>query len=138
MGTFRLNFIQNFRNKSDYYEVKSLCEKLDTFNNGLLTKLEFCNVLKKFSSDYEDEEIMKFLRISTLLKENKVKYPEFLDFIYYNPKSDPFSEIVEIMKNLYLENNKDIEALFARITGEEYKKTIGNVSNLNLNSNNMF
>lgn len=135
-GIFRSNFIEHFRNKSDYYEVKALCEKLDSFNNGLLAKIEFCNVLRKFSKDYEDEEIMKFLRISNLLYNNKVKYSEFLDFIYYNPKSDQFSEIIENLKNLYKEVNFNVDALFAKFTGDEYIKTIGKVSNLNLNSGN--
>lgn len=116
--------------------MKALCEKLDSFSNGLLPKIEFCNVLRKFSQDYEDEEIMKFLRVSNLLQNNKVKYPEFLDFIYYNPKADQFSEIIEILKNLYKENNCQIEALMAKIAGEEYIKKIGKVSNLNVNSKN--
>jgi Ca2+-binding EF-hand superfamily protein len=136
LGIFRSNFIEHFRNRTDYYEIKSLCEKLDTFNNGLLSKIEFCNVLRKFSKDYEDEDIMKFLRVSNLLYNNKVKYSEFLDFIYYNPKNDQFSEIIENLKNLYNEVNNNIEALFAKITGEEYIKTIGKISNLNLNSKN--
>lgn len=135
-GIFRSNFIEHFRNKSDYYDVKNLCEKFDTFNNGLLAKIEFCNVLRKFSKDYEDEEIMKFLRISNLLYNNKVKYSEFLDFIYYNPKNDQFSEIISNLKNLYKECNNNVEALFAKLTGEDYIKTIGKVSNLNLNSQN--
>lgn len=79
---------------------------------------------------------MKFLRVSKLLNNNKVTYPEFLDFIYYNPKNSEFSEIIEVLKNLYKENNNEIEALFAKITGEKYIKTVGNVSNLNLNSKN--
>jgi len=101
-----------------------------------LAKIEFCNVLRKFSKDYEDEEIMKFLRVSNLLYNNKVKYSEFLDFIYYNAKNDQFSEIIENLKNLYKEVNFNVEALFAKLTGEEYIKTVGNVSNLNLNSKN--
>ncbi len=136
MGIFRKNFIDHFRTNSDYYEVKALCEKLDSFSNGLLQKIDFCNVLRKFSQDYQDEEIMKFLRISNLLQNNKVKYSEFLDFIYYNPKSDQFSEIIEIFANMFKECNNQIEALMAKITGEEYLKTIGKVSNLNLNSKN--
>ena len=101
-----------------------------------MAKIEFCNVLRKFSKDYEDEEIMKFLRVSNLLYNNKVKYSEFLDFIYYNAKNDQFSEIIENLKNLYKEVNFNVEALFAKLTGEEYIKTVGNVSNLNLNSKN--
>jgi len=93
-------------------------------------------VLRKSSQDYEDEEIMKFLRVSNLLQNNKVKYPEFLDFIYYNPKADQFSEIIEILKNLYKESNYEVEALMAKITGEEYVRTVGKVFNLNLNSKN--
>jgi len=92
--------------------------------------------LRKFSQDYEDEEIMRFLRVSNLLQNNKVKYPEFLDFIYYNPKADQFSEIIEILKNFYKECNYEVEALMAKITGEQYIKTIGKISNLNLNSKN--
>ncbi len=79
---------------------------------------------------------MKFLRVSNLLQNNKVKYPEFLDFIYYNPKADQFSEIIEILKNLYKESNYEVEALMAKITGEEYVRTVGKVFNLNLNSKN--
>jgi Ca2+-binding EF-hand superfamily protein len=109
---------------------------LDSFNNGLLPKIDFCNVLRKFSKDYEDEEIMKFLRISNILYNNKVKYSDFLDFIYYNPKNDQFSEIIENLKNLYKEVNFNAEALFAKFSGEEYVKTIGKISNINLNSKN--
>jgi Ca2+-binding EF-hand superfamily protein len=79
---------------------------------------------------------MKFLRVSNLLQNNKVKYPEFLDFIYHNPKADQFTEIIEILKNLYEESNCEIEAFMAKITGEDYIRTIGKVSNLNLNSKN--
>jgi len=79
---------------------------------------------------------MRFLRVNNLLQNNKVKYPEFLDFIYYNPKTDQFSEIIEILKNLYIENNHDKEALMANITGENYIKPVGKVPNLNLNPNN--
>jgi len=125
---FTINFKSQIKNKCSYSELKNLFEKLDTLSNGLLSKLDFCKVIQKFTNDYKDEDIMKFLRFSKLFAQDKVNYPEFLDLIFYDSREDKFNFLVDEIKKFYLTDcNRDIDKLFAEILGKELKKTIGKV-----------
>lgn len=141
--SFKLNFIENIKANTSYSQLKSYLEKIDSLNNGLLTKVDFCSIIHKVTKDYRDEDIMKFIRITSLFggdnnknnlhditysSNSKVKYPEFLNLIFYNSQDDKFNLYTEFLKNyLNKECNKDLELLISKITGEEYVKTIGKV-----------
>jgi Ca2+-binding EF-hand superfamily protein len=86
--------------------------------------------VRKITTEYQDEDIMKFIRVTNLFRDNKIDYPAFLDYIFYQfdlNKETQFNEVLELLKILFNENQKDLNALFAKLAGTKYKKTIGNV-----------
>jgi Ca2+-binding EF-hand superfamily protein len=114
--SFKSNFIEHVRGKSNYKDLKSAFQKIDTFNNGLLTKVDFCSIIQKFTSEYKDEDIMKFIRISNLFTSDKVKYPQFLDLLFYNSKNDNYTEILDILVKFFVnECKRDYNELFSKI-----------------------
>jgi len=126
---FTKNFISVIKQSTSYNELKDDLEKLDTFNLGLIEKIQFCKIIRKYSTEYNDEDIMKFIRISSLSHDGKVKYPEFLDLIFYEnySKEAKFNDILEILKQEFLSCNKDMNVLFLKIAGKDFKQSIGNV-----------
>jgi hypothetical protein len=102
--SFRLNFIEVIKNNSNFTDFKSWCEKLDTYNTGLLERVPFCNIVRKITNEYQDEDIMKFIRITNLFRENKIDYPAVLDYIFYQfdlKKDTHLNDILEILRYLY-------------------------------------
>ena len=118
-----MNFIKN---SSNYYTLKQNFETIDSFNNGLLEKVDFCNVINKTTKndEYRDEDIMKFIRITNLSKDNKIKYPEFLDLIFFDNKADGFNEIVTILNSKLAELKGDFKALINLINSNKTCDTI--------------
>lgn len=94
-------------------------ELYDKYNNGLLDKKDFCEVINKVqpSKEYNDDDIMRFLRICSLVSDNnKAKYPEFLDLIFYNSFSDEFTKLLNCLKNLMEKYDNDVNLLFSVIS----------------------
>jgi len=114
-----MNFIKNSTN---YYFLKQRMESIDSYNNGLLCKVDFCSVLTKVigSDEYQDEDIIKFIRISSLFKDNMVKYPEFLELIFEPSKSDGFNEMVVLLHNELQKVKGDYKALISMINISKY------------------
>lgn len=117
MESFKANFMEYLRSNSDYYTLKKKCELMDSFNEGLLSKVDFCNIIHKTvpKQGYRDEDIMKFIRISSLYKDEKVMYPEFLDIIFYDCRVDNLNEIINTLNAELKKCNSDYKKLFSLI-----------------------
>ena len=97
-ATFTKNFIENIKTVATYDKLKKSFEHIDSMNNGRLSKADFCSIIQKYSNEFKDEDIMKFTRITQLVdSNNRVKYPEFLNMIYYNADNDVFTKCVEAL-----------------------------------------
>ena len=99
MQSFKENFISNIKDVTNYSTLRQNFEDIDSLSNGRLTKSEFCSVIQKFSSEFKDEDIMRFTRISNLIDENNlVKYPDFLLLCFYDSSNDTFNNCIECIK----------------------------------------
>ncbi len=114
-----MNFVKNSTN---FYTLKQNFESIDSYNNGLLSKVDFCTVLHKTmkNEEYRDEDIMKFIRITALYKDSKIKYPEFLDLIFFDSKHDGFNEIVNLLHSHLQQVKGDYKALINTINISKY------------------
>lgn len=114
-----MNFI---RNNTNFYTLKQKFESIDSYNNGLLSKVDFCNIINRCvpTDEYRDEDIMKFIRITSLFRDNKVRYPEFLDLIFFDSKADGFNEIVTLVNAELQKCKNDYKALIQNINLSKY------------------
>lgn len=110
------------RSTSDFYTLKQKFEAIDSYNNGLLGKVDFCTVINKACGidEYRDEDIMKFIRISNLYLDNKIKYPEFLDLIFFDSKNDGLTEIINVLHCELQKVKGDYKSLIAVINISKY------------------
>ena len=105
--SFKKNFIENIKQNATLQRLKQAFEHIDSNNGGRLTKADFCSIIQKFSNEFKDEDIMKFTRITKLVDSNNlVKYPEFINMIYYNAEDDQFTQCVEELKK-YIDTQCD-------------------------------
>ena len=120
-GSFKDNFISNIKSVTDYSTLRKNFEDIDSLSNGRLTKAEFCSVIQKFSSEFKDEDIMRFTRISNLIdKNNLVKYPDFLLLCFYDSSNDTFNNCIECIKNYILNECKnDLKIFFQKLNHME-------------------
>jgi len=120
--SFKKNFMTFIKNSSNYYTLKQGFESIDSFGNGLLEKVDFCNMINKTlkNEDYKDEDIMKFIRIAALFKDNKVRYPEFLDLIFFDNKADGFYDMLNILNNHLQLVKGDIKALINVVNAAKF------------------
>ena len=120
-GSFKENFISNIKDVTDYSTLRKNFEDIDSLSNGCLTKSEFCSVIQKFSTEFKDEDIMRFTRISNLIDENNlVKYPEFLLLCFYDSSNDAFNNCIECIKS-YITNEckNDLKIFFQKLNHME-------------------
>ena len=120
-GSFKDNFISNIKSVTDYATLRKNFEDIDSLSNGRLTKAEFCSVIQKFSTDFKDEDIMRFTRISNLIdKNNLVKYPDFLLLCFYDSSNDTFNNCIECIKS-FVENEckNDLKIFFQKMNNME-------------------
>ena len=124
--SFRKNFIAFIKNCTNFYTLKQNFEAIDSYGNGLLGKVDFCNVINKTTKneDFRDEDIMKFIRITALFNDDKVKYPEFLDLIFFDNKSDGFSEMINILEKELAKAKGDIKVLITTINSAKFPEHI--------------
>ena len=117
--TFKNNFISNIQQCVDYHTLKQALESVDKVFNGKITKPAFCNIIKKFTNEFKDEDIMKFVRITNVTDPltYEVIYTKFLNLIYYNAKLDVFLLCIEELKKELISPlcNKDIYKLISHI-----------------------
>ena len=83
----------------------------------------FCSVIQKFSSEFKDEDIMRFARISNLIDENNlVKYPDFLLLCFYDSSNDIFNNCIEkIISYISKECKNDLKIFFQKLNHMEKK-----------------
>lgn len=120
--SFSQNFKQFIRNSTNYYTLKKSFESIDSYNNGLLSKVDFCSVINRSvkSDEYRDEDIMKFIRITSIYKDNMIKYPEFLDIIFFDNKADSFNEMVNLLHKLHQQVKGDYKEVISTINISKY------------------
>ena len=120
-GSFKSNFISNIKTVTDYSTLRRNFEDIDSLSNGRLTKSEFCSVIQKFSSEFKDEDIMRFTRISNLIDENNlVKYPDFLLLCFYDSSNDTFNNCIECIKAFVNKECKnDLKIFFQKLNHME-------------------
>ena len=120
-GSFKENFISNIKSVTDYATLRKNFEDIDSLSNGRLTKAEFCSVIQKFSTDFKDEDIMRFTRISQLIDEhNLVKYPDFLLLCFYDSSNDTFNNCIECIKSYIINECKnDLKIFFQKLNHME-------------------
>ena len=120
-GSFKSNFISNIKTVTDYSTLRKNFEDIDSLSNGRLTKSEFCSVIQKFSSEFKDEDIMRFTRISNLIDENNlVKYPDFLLLCFYDSSNDTFNNCIECIKAFVNKECKnDLKIFFQKLNHME-------------------
>ena len=120
-GSFKENFISNIKDVTNYSTLRQNFEDIDSLSNGRLTKSEFCSVIQKFSSEFKDEDIMRFTRISNLIDENNlVKYPDFLLLCFYDSSNDTFNNCIECIKTFVNKECKnDLKIFFQKLNHME-------------------
>lgn len=119
LDSFKSNFIEHFKSIISANDLRNEFEKVDSLNNGLLDKVEFCKVIQKFTQEYRDEDIMRFLRISSLYEgHKKVKYPEFVELIFYDSKINYLNKIMTILDEKFRSGNRNLKSLVKLITSK--------------------
>ena len=123
--TFKANFISNIQSSVDYHTLKTSFEHVDKVYNGKISKAKFCDIINRFTSEFNDEDIMKFVRITNLTDPYtyEVIYTNFLNLIYYNAKLDLFLICIDELKKL----------LVSPICNNDINKLITHINNSNVN-----
>ena len=120
--SFIKNFIHNIQSKVDYHTLKAAFEKEDKNFSGIISKTLFCSIIHRYTKEFKDEDLMRFIRIAGL-SDNityEVKYNNFINMIYYNEKLDSFLLCVNELNKMYLnEANKNINYLISIINGNQ-------------------
>ena len=107
--SFIKNFISTIRSKIDYQTLKDSFEKEDNNFSGKISKAIFCFIINKYIKDFDEEDIMKFIRFSKISENptSEVEFIKFLNMIYYEPNLDPFLLAVNELNKIYIiEANK--------------------------------
>ena len=120
--SFIKNFINNIRSKVDYHTLKAAFEKEDNNYSGKISKSLFCTIINRYTKEFKDEDLMRFVRIAKLTDNltYEVKYNNFINMIYYNEKLDSFLYCVNELNKMYLnEANKNINNLISIINGNQ-------------------
>ena len=120
--SFIKNFINNIQSKVDYHTLKAAFEKEDKNFSGTISKTLFCTIINRYTKEFKDEDLMRFVRLTKLADNIKyeVKYNKFINMIYYNEKLDPLLLCVdELNKMYYNEANKNINKLISIVNGNQ-------------------
>ena len=118
--SFVANFINNIQNKVDYHTLKSALEKEDQQFSGKLIKSLFCSILLKFTQDFYESDIIRFIRLTKLADNptREVEYLKFINMVYYNQNLDAFLLAVNEINDVFIkEANKDLKKLISIING---------------------
>ena len=120
--SFIKNFINNIQSKVDYHTLKAAFEKEDKNYSGKISKSLFCSIINRYTKEFKDEDLMRFVRIAGLTDNltYEVKYNNFINMIYYNEKLDSFLYCVNELNKIYFnEANKNINNLIYIINGNQ-------------------
>ena len=115
------------KSKKSYEELKKIFEQFDQGSLGTMTKLEYVKSLSRHFPEFNDDDHMRFVRVMDLLDENnKVKYPELLNIIYYkniNKQNDQFTILCEfLLEKLNNECENNIKKLMFLIENNPKKR----------------
>ena len=117
--SFKKNFISNIQKVVDYHTIRDAFEKIDKNFSGKISKADFCKVINMFTNEFQDEDIMKFVRLAKIIDTHsyEVKYCDFINMIYYNEKLDNFDFCINEIKKLCDSFGKDIKKVIEIING---------------------
>ena len=127
--SFVANFINNIQNKVDYHTLKSALEKEDQQFSGKLTKDLFCSVIQKYTQDFFESDIIRFIRLTKLAETptREVEYLKFINMVYYNQNLDAFLLAVNEINEIFIkEANKNLQQLISIINGTKIDKDNSN------------
>ena len=120
--SFIKNFIHNIQSKVDYHTLKAAFEKEDKNFSGKISKSLFCSIIHRYTKEFKDEDLMRFVRIAGLTDTltYEVIYNNFINLIYYNEKLDAFLLCVNELNKIYLnEANKNLNNLIYIVNGNQ-------------------
>ena len=120
--SFIKNFISNIQSKVDYHTLKAAFEKEDKNFSGKISKSLFCTIINRYTNEFKDEDLMRFVRIAGLTDTltYEVKYNNFINMIYYNEKLDSFLLCVNELNKIYFnEANKNLNNLIYIVNGNQ-------------------
>ena len=111
---FTIKYKESITNKINYDELKALFEKRDNSSLGTLPKVDYVSVLSKIIPEFNDDDHMKFVRISDACDNiDNVIYPKILNIIYFYTEeklNDGFTHLCEILSQVLLNKcENDIE-----------------------------
>ena len=112
--SFTQHYMDVVKSRIGFMQIKKMFEDNDQNSTGVITKSEYMLVMEKVLPDFSDEDNMKFVRVTNMFNKNmNVKYPELLNLIYYNEKSDNFTHLLELMKNTLTDKlDRSIDKMF--------------------------
>ena len=131
--SFIKNFINNIRDNVDYHTLKSAFEKEDEHFSGKLLKSLFCGIIKKYTKEFTEEDLIKFIRLTKLTGNitHEVEYIKFINMVYYNPNLDAFLLSVNELSEVYTtEANKNLKNLISIINNTKFSDE-DNINNNN-------
>ena len=113
---FTIKYKESITNKIKYDELKSLFEKKDNQSLGALQKVDYVSVLSKIIPEFNDDDHIKFVRISDALDDNgDVIYSKILNIIYFYTEeklNDSFTHLCQILSQILLNKcENDVEKL---------------------------
>ena len=109
-------------------DLKKLFEKRDNPSIGTLTKVDYVSVLSKIIPEFNDDEHMKFVRISDACDHNdNVIYSKILNIIFFYTEeklNDGFIHLCEVLSKILMDKcENDVEKLMYLIDIGVPKKT---------------
>ena len=125
--SFTQGYMNLVKSRITYDNFKSIFEKLDNDGLGTLSKLDYVKAVSSFLPEYNDEDHMRFLRITNMFNNSgEVKYPEVLNLIFFYNKekfNDKFIKLCQVLANfLANECKNDVERLMYLIEKGTTKK----------------
>ena len=102
MDNFITNFIEFFRKRTTYHELKTVFEKRDNYWTGYLDKIDIlrCFGLLKYNNDFKDEDILNFIKFNNISETPKINYGEILDVIFKQSVANSENEFKQIVSLL--------------------------------------
>jgi Ca2+-binding EF-hand superfamily protein len=113
--------------------LKSAFEKEDEHFSGKLLKSLFCGIIKKYTKEFTEEDLIKFIRLTKLTGNitHEVEYIKFINMVYYNPNLDAFLLSVNELSEVYTtEANKNLKNLISIINNTKFSDE-DNINNNN-------
>ena len=125
---FTAKYKESIIKKINHDDLKKLFEKRDNSSIGTLTKVDYVSVLSKIIPEFNDDEHMKFVRISDACDHNdNVIYSKILNIIFFYTEeklNDGFIHLCEVLSKILLDKcENDVEKLMYLIDIGVPKKT---------------